>query len=852
MGTEIASLFARVGADTGDAERGLGRVGGLLSNLGGVAQSALGVFTGQLMRDAVRGIASLGSEALNSYAEYERLGMSLEALVAREMAAGEVVEQVSTTRRTLTEAERAKVEDLQFSYTELANKLTLQKERLAEATAKGKESAAELEARQIAIQKTERSMADLTGQISSIQAADGALISVVTQVTEGGMSMADALAQAGPKAQELLEWIQKLAIKSPFTQTGVSTAYKTAMAYGFTADESKRLTTSLIDFASATGQTESVMSQVALALGQIKAKGKLAGQEVLQLTNAGVDVRNILAKAFGVTTAQLVEMQEQGLIPAEDAIEAIIASFEKDWGGAAERQSETFSGLLSSLKDIKEIGLREFFSGTFKAVQPYVAEFVGTLSSTETMGRLRSLGEVLGKGVIGGIQTLIRIGGKAKDRLSGILDAASEARWLPAPLREVSSALSGAISGTVSWSDAWGQIGDVWARIKPTLKIAAETMQSLLSGSESSAVNLSKLLNAMGVPTEDAVKWGGILHDVALGIGEILTSRAPEAWAELGVPQSVIDSIGSALDAFGSLKGKISDYIAAIGEGDWKGLWEGTQGIDEMGRYVETPGLKADLQQLGRNMVAWVGEGLTDLARLAVKWTGAWDKWINLETTQTAIADAGETAGYKLADAVAKAIESVVSQSSVSDSIGSLMGQAVANVQDIIISAGATFTGHFIGGIVGRFTDPATAAEVGNAIATFLTNIAPYLSPYTGLLKILEGAKGLGTDIGTSIGESLYGLRSSTDPSHVNISGGIPGAGMIGYAAGTSYHPGGWAVVGERGPELLNLPRGSQVYPSVPMGNSTTINIGQILIPSTNPTKAGDSVVGKLHALGAA
>lgn len=33
-----------------------------------------------------------------------------------------------------------------------------------------------------------------------------------------------------------------------------------------------------------------------------------------------------------------------------------------------------------------------------------------------------------------------------------------------------------------------------------------------------------------------------------------------------------------------------------------------------------------------------------------------------------------------------------------------------------------------------------------------------------------------------------------------------------GYAAGTDYHPGGWAVVGEEGPELLNLPRGSQVF----------------------------------------
>ncbi len=34
------------------------------------------------------------------------------------------------------------------------------------------------------------------------------------------------------------------------------------------------------------------------------------------------------------------------------------------------------------------------------------------------------------------------------------------------------------------------------------------------------------------------------------------------------------------------------------------------------------------------------------------------------------------------------------------------------------------------------------------------------------------------------------------------------------YAKGTDFHPGGWAIVGEEGPELLNLPRGSQVIPN--------------------------------------
>jgi len=59
--------------------------------------------------------------------------------------------------------------------------------------------------------------------------------------------------------------------------------------------------------------------------------------------------------------------------------------------------------------------------------------------------------------------------------------------------------------------------------------------------------------------------------------------------------------------------------------------------------------------------------------------------------------------------------------------------------------------------------------------------------------------------------------------------GGFGGGGLVsgggfskefGYASGTDYAPGGVALVGERGPELVNLPRGSQVIPNDVVRNS--------------------------------
>jgi hypothetical protein len=46
------------------------------------------------------------------------------------------------------------------------------------------------------------------------------------------------------------------------------------------------------------------------------------------------------------------------------------------------------------------------------------------------------------------------------------------------------------------------------------------------------------------------------------------------------------------------------------------------------------------------------------------------------------------------------------------------------------------------------------------------------------------------------------------------VAGLIGGIRIPGYASGTSFAPGGMAIVGEYGPELVNLPRGSQVIPN--------------------------------------
>lgn len=217
------------------------------------------------------------------------------------------------------------------------------------------------------------------------------------QMVQNGMAenVSAAWDVASLKAQDLLGWMQELAIHSPFTLDGVATAFRMAEAYGFNAEQAKQLTQDLIDFAAATGAPESAMQRIALALGQISAAGHLTGQDMNQLVQAGLPVLQILADYFGITTAKVIELRTAGLLPAQDVIKAITEYIETNFAGAAEKQATSWAGLLGTFQDIQQMGLREFFGGLFDALQP-VAIALSNWLQGPGMQMIGTLGDMLG------------------------------------------------------------------------------------------------------------------------------------------------------------------------------------------------------------------------------------------------------------------------------------------------------------------------------------------------------------------------------------------------------------------------------------------------------------------------
>lgn len=445
-----------------NASSPLGSVGSALSRMGDIAGGIIGANT---LLAIGRGIFDMGQQALDSYAKFERLGLSLQTLSAKELMATQTKEAYAKfldAESTMTDTQIQQWTTMRGSYDQAVDKI---QSLIAAGTTSGQTFdwwRTRAQGLSVELQKSIPGFANLTDESKA--------------AALGQLNMSWALDLSAQKAKDLQGWVTKLAIQSPFKQEDIANAFRLNMAYGFTTAEAQRLTQATVDFAAGSGASQEAMQSISLALGQIQAKGKLSGQEVLQLTNAGLNVRDILAKAFGVTTEQIVKMQERGLIPADKAIKAITESLEADFGGAAARQSQSFSGLVSSLEDIKSVGLREFFTGTFQEIQPYVAGFVEKFSDPAFMASINEFGQKIGTAIGDAIPKIIEFAGQVQGFLDRLRDTGGNA------LKAIQPGLDGfAAFWAQNGPSITGSLMRIWESLEKLGKFAVEYFGPLVA-----------------------------------------------------------------------------------------------------------------------------------------------------------------------------------------------------------------------------------------------------------------------------------------------------------------------------------------------------------------------------------
>jgi tape measure domain-containing protein len=158
------------------------------------------------------------------------------------------------------------------------------------------------------------------------------------------------------KTQAFIAEMQQFAKKTPFQYTDVQTAAEHLLAFGLASKDVLPTLTAVGDAAAALGTGAEGVQRITTALGQIKAKGRIQSDELLQLYEAGIPALDILAKKLGKTTKETQDMVTKGLVPADVAITALTEGMEQRFGGLMEKQSHTLGGMFSNLQDTITLG----------------------------------------------------------------------------------------------------------------------------------------------------------------------------------------------------------------------------------------------------------------------------------------------------------------------------------------------------------------------------------------------------------------------------------------------------------------------------------------------------------------
>lgn len=153
-------------------------------------------------------------------------------------------------------------------------------------------------------------------------------------------------------AEGFLQDIYKFDEKSPFDTMQIVGITQQMMNLGWTAENVLEDLGTIGDWSASLGKGEAGISSVTRALGQMRMKGKLSAEEMLQLTEAGVSAWQYLADYMGKDISTVREMAEDGLIDVDTAIKGIMAGMGEYTGSAAALADRTTSGLIDQIKSL--------------------------------------------------------------------------------------------------------------------------------------------------------------------------------------------------------------------------------------------------------------------------------------------------------------------------------------------------------------------------------------------------------------------------------------------------------------------------------------------------------------------
>ncbi|HEX2984304.1 MAG TPA: tape measure protein [Ignavibacteriales bacterium] len=198
------------------------------------------------------------------------------------------------------------------------------------------------------------------------------------------------------KAKDMIGNLRDFAAKTPLQFSGLQENARLLLSFGTAASDILPYLRMLGDVS---GGNAEKMSQLTLAFAQMQSAGRLMGQDLLQMINAGFNPLQVISEKTGKSIGELKKEMEGGAISSQMIIEAFKDATSE--GGRfyqmLEKQSESLGGKLSTLEDNFDM-LQQAAGGTVAlGLEPLVDHLSKALDivynlSPELSGLIGSLG----------------------------------------------------------------------------------------------------------------------------------------------------------------------------------------------------------------------------------------------------------------------------------------------------------------------------------------------------------------------------------------------------------------------------------------------------------------------------
>ena len=173
------------------------------------------------------------------------------------------------------------------------------------------------------------------------------------------------------KAKALYSQLSDYGVKTPYDKAGLIEAQKTMMSFGLSSEFAFGKLKNIGDIAMGDAQK---MQSLSLAFAQATSAGKLQGQDLMQMINAGFNPLQVISERTGESMAQLKERMSKGSISAQELAQAFEWATDKQglFYQGAEKAGQTLSGKFNKMMDsITELALK-----VYEAISPVLSPLV--------------------------------------------------------------------------------------------------------------------------------------------------------------------------------------------------------------------------------------------------------------------------------------------------------------------------------------------------------------------------------------------------------------------------------------------------------------------------------------------